>query len=153
QTDPVGYEDSMNLYQYCLNNPLNFTDPLGLFCWGELAWWEKFGKGYYYGTGTGIKASEYWADRYAETGNPLYAIPGTLSESWRPKTFRGTGFTLISAATLGQAPTSAKVKVHPPHHTFKIFGKKRALKHIQMDLWKKGIKGSGRSIRVPLPGK
>ncbi len=30
QTDPVGYYDSMNLYQYCGNNPLMFIDPFGL---------------------------------------------------------------------------------------------------------------------------
>jgi hypothetical protein len=26
----IGYYDSMNLYQYCLNNSVNFVDPLGL---------------------------------------------------------------------------------------------------------------------------
>ncbi len=30
QTDPKGYYDSMNLYQYCLNNPLRWTDPYGM---------------------------------------------------------------------------------------------------------------------------
>jgi RHS repeat-associated protein len=27
--DPLGYIDSMNLYAYCANNPLNYTDPMG----------------------------------------------------------------------------------------------------------------------------
>jgi uncharacterized protein RhaS with RHS repeats len=29
QTDPLGYVDSVSLYQYGLNNPVNFSDPTG----------------------------------------------------------------------------------------------------------------------------
>jgi RHS repeat-associated protein len=47
QTDPIGYADSPNLYQYTLNNPINATDPLGLLvmCTGSILYYDSCGGG------------------------------------------------------------------------------------------------------------
>ena len=35
ERDPEGYVDGMSLYQYCLSNPANGTDPMGLSFLGD----------------------------------------------------------------------------------------------------------------------
>jgi RHS repeat-associated protein len=42
QTDPVGYDDGMNLYTYVSNNPFNWVDPFGLCKEDSKNLWEKW---------------------------------------------------------------------------------------------------------------
>jgi hypothetical protein len=42
---------------------------------------------------------------------------------------------------------AGKIGSHAAHHRFGSLGR---LPHVQLNLWRVGVKGSGRSIRVPL---
>ena len=44
QTDPIGYDDGMNWYAYCRNNPLRFTDPSGTTSSAAINPWVLVGR-------------------------------------------------------------------------------------------------------------
>jgi RHS repeat-associated protein len=41
QRDPIDYQDSLNLYQFCGNNPVNFWDATGCVIWNQF--WKGIG--------------------------------------------------------------------------------------------------------------
>jgi len=74
QTDPIGYEDSMNLYTYVGNNPVVFFDPFGLCKDEDLPWYRKLALSI---TLPSVSAF-YWGGGGA--GHELIWIPG---QGWR----------------------------------------------------------------------
>ena len=84
-------EYKQNRYAYAANSPLNYKDRDGTYpVWD----WEKFKSGWYVGTGFGDYATQYWANRYVQTGNWLYTIPGFFSALWTSDTYWKTSLTL-----------------------------------------------------------
>ena len=81
-SDPIGLFGGLNTYLYANANPLKFFDSNGLLF--GLPAGESFGD----------SAAQYWADRQIATGNPLYAIPGSLAALWTPDTSNATASTL-----------------------------------------------------------
>jgi RHS repeat-associated protein len=87
RTDP--YVQGLNLYAYCFNNPVTLIDPRGLCAVNAL--------GHYLGTGFGAEATMWYADRFNDTGNPVYFIGGVFAALWTPETYVQTALTLTAA--------------------------------------------------------
>jgi hypothetical protein len=87
--------DGPNVYLYVNNNPVNLVDPWGLM--GERrAWWEKLEDGYYYGTGFGKYALDYYTMMWSQTGDWWWVVGGGFAALWTPSTYQQTGWTLVS---------------------------------------------------------
>jgi len=118
QPDPTGYADGLNLYSYCGNNPLNWSDPYGL-C-KEDGFWKNLWKGEYVGTGYGEDALRYYAKNYVNADNWLEkyanATGMVFSSLWQEETWKYTALTLGLAygadKTLNPPPTT--VPLAPP---------------------------------------
>jgi RHS repeat-associated protein len=89
--DPIGFEGGdVNFYAYVAGNPINAVDPSGLLTIPFAGWMDL-------GECAGQAALDYWAKRWAETGNLWYAVPAFFSALWTPQTSDAT----FSALSIG----------------------------------------------------
>ena len=145
---------TLNPYAYALNNPVLYTDPSGEFAFIPLLLVAAAG-GFLGGV------SYYTLEAY------LNAAPCTgMQWKWQEALFWGGVGTGIGAvigtgiyggwwvgAQVGLwAPHVGtpmfKVAIHGAHHVFPLIGSAR---HVQIMLWRAGVKGSHWILRLPIP--
>ncbi len=103
QPDPLGYVDGPNVYQYGLNSPVNFSDPMGL-CTGKpgepeecVSWWP------YFPPGVAAQATENYRAQAeeSEAGRLSRAVSGTYANV--------TGL-------IASAEDEVRLVLNAPHH-------------------------------------
>ncbi|MCG2712921.1 MAG: hypothetical protein L6416_11460, partial [Candidatus Omnitrophica bacterium] len=82
-------------------------------------WWEKLEDGYYYGTGYGEDAQNWYVQQWVDTGNWVWAIPGGVASLWTRETYEQTVWTLRTAVQLNDAyvkPHYSQVQYSPENN-------------------------------------
>jgi len=151
--DPILFAGGdTDLYGYVLNDPINLIDPLGLswIDWGGFDYLDPvgdfvagFGDTLTFGGTAWIRDQWNEAFDWEDSVDPCsgaYTAGKWSSYAWDVAV---GGAALKSASRYG-----ARLAIHGPHHTFGRLGR---LPHAQLNVWKKGVKGSGKALRLPLP--
>ncbi|MCW5947550.1 MAG: RHS repeat-associated core domain-containing protein, partial [Fimbriimonadales bacterium] len=156
-----------NWYIYGLNNPITLTDPNGLepmVALLEDPWLDDGpAKIVYRGSHSDAwlnSAANFfagWGDvlTFGGTGyvRKWLGVDGIVDRESRPyisgsTVGAGHGLAFGAAGGARLAGWTSKVGVHSAHHSFGKLGK---LPHVQVTVWKPGVKGSDKHLRIPLP--
>ncbi|WP_028315502.1 RHS repeat domain-containing protein [Desulfatibacillum aliphaticivorans] len=110
--------------------------------------------GRFVGASQGEAATQWYAEKYNETGNPIYLVGGTVAALWTPETYADTAMTLFGGAVggkvlgaLGKMGSKAAkfTKVSRwgreglEDGDFVMKGGKNALNYIKSGKWQKGM--------------
>ena len=152
QPDPIGFwGGDVNLYTYVGNDPINWTDPDGLYTWGE---WGDIGMGGLGGLNQGTRGTlnSFSGGFFDQRYGAFYEPGDECNEGFQQGAWgaRAGITTLAAAGGLHAAGIRGTFGLHGPHHTFGSLGR---LNHLQANFWRQGVKGSGRAFRIPLPTK
>lgn len=100
QSIPIAGPAGIAAYAYCESDPINLVDLDGAEPQASTGLWQALGEGRYLGTGYGDEAVAYWAQRWAQTGNALFAVPGLFASLWTPDTWLDTASVISGARAL-----------------------------------------------------
>ncbi|NJD33106.1 MAG: hypothetical protein FIB04_14605 [Gammaproteobacteria bacterium] len=85
-----------------IESPIPLPVDIGYVVGVNVAVYEAASAAFDASTQAGADAAQYYADRETESGNPLYAVPGSLAALWTPDTAMETVVVLGAASGIGQ---------------------------------------------------